>query len=317
MIADDLTLVIVGYRHQKYVASLLRSVEAQTQRPGRIILIDDDTSGATAGAAEDYLTDSELTVEVRRNTLNVGLCANLNRALVEIETEYYAYISADDWMMSTRVETQISAMRTAPGSVAASYSNAIRIDEHDNVLPDDFRATYKWPEARSGDIYTEICDWNWIPAPSVMLRTAAVRAVGGYDTELFFEDHDLWLRLALDHEFLCLEDTLVAFRELSTSLGHQQFQPDNPKFVLAYLQILSKQLGLAPEIQAQVEPKVWQLALRLWALEGPTDRAVSFLQLSVGGAQSQAVGRTYLALARRGVTYAFVDRLRALTGKRS
>ncbi|MGO2748666.1 MAG: glycosyltransferase family 2 protein [Pseudoclavibacter sp.] len=312
MIAEQLTLVIVGYRHERYVTKLLETVEKQTMLPKRILLVDDDPAGGTADVAESYLVHSPLQVEITRNEVNRGLCTSLNAALAEINTEYYAYISADDWMRPARIERQFEAISAAPSTAALVYSNAIRVDETDRELPEDFKTAYEWPTHRTGNVYTEMSAYNWLPAPSVMLRTQAVRDVGGYDPELFFEDHDLWLRLAVDHDFLCVDEPLVAFRELGSSLGHQQFQTDNPKFVVAYLQILAKQLGIRPEIDADMLPRLWSLALRLWRIEGATPRVVEYLASYVQGAQNPRVGKAYVRIAKLGFSYASLDRIRSL-----
>ncbi|WP_181028450.1 glycosyltransferase [Pseudoclavibacter sp. RFBA6] len=313
MIAEDLTLVIVGYKHEEYVAKLLETVEYQTLSPARIILIDDDPAGLTASAAEEFLANSDLQVEVRANATNLGLCANLNAALADIDTDFYAYISADDWMLPTRFERQLSVARAADSRVAVIYSNALRVDEHDVELEKDFKSAYLWPEHRSGKVYLQMSDYNWLPAPSVLLRTASVRDLGGYDPDLFFEDHDLWLRLAREHEFECVDEPLVAFRELGSSLGHQAFQDQSPRFVVAYLQILAKHLGFSPEIDEMIAPKCWTLAIRLWRLEGPSKRVVAYLTQTRRGADNAIVARAYGLLARCGVSYSAVERIRSLT----
>lgn len=312
MIAEQLTLVIVGYKHERYVTTLLESVEAQTMLPARILLVDDDPAGGTAEVAEQYLAESALRVEITRNQVNRGLCTSLNSALEGIDTEYYAYISADDWMLPTRIQHQFDAILAAPSTTAVVYSNAIRVDDSDRELDEDFKTAYDWPAHRTGRVYTEMSAYNWLPAPSVMLRTQAVRDVGGYDPELFFEDHDLWLRLAVGHDFLCVDEPLVAFRELGSSLGHQQFQTDNPRFVVAYLQILAKQLGISADIDADMLPRLWSLALRLWRIEGATPRVVAYLGSYVQGAQSLRVGKAYVRLAKMGVSYGALDRVREL-----
>lgn len=310
MIAHDLTLVIVGYKHERYVGDLLLSLQQQTILPSRILLIDDDPAGETADAAEVYLEENPLHVSIQRNRVNRGLCASLNSALSTIDTEFYAYISADDWMLPTRFERQLEAMAGASADVAVVYSNALRVDEHGKQLERDFKTEYAWPPRLSGSVYSELCEYNWLPAPSVMLRTQSVKEAGGYDPDLFFEDHDLWIRLALKSDFLCVDEPLVAFRELGSSLGHQQFHTTNPRFVMAYLQIFSKQLGITPELDAEMQNRIWTLALRLWRIEGPTPRVVDYLKTSFRSAPNRVTARVYVLLARAGVRATAVDRVR-------
>lgn len=84
---------------------------------------------------------------------------------------------------------------------------------------------HDWPQSEDleGRIHTGLLRQCWIPAASVLLSTEAVREVGGYDERWFFEDYDLWLRLAAHGEFLLVDESLVDFRERDTSLGSRRF----------------------------------------------------------------------------------------------
>jgi len=54
---------------------------------------------------------------------------------------------------------------------------------------------------------------------TTLLRTDCVRAVGGYDETLAYEDWDLWLRLAERYEFHFHYEIHAKYRRIPTSLS--------------------------------------------------------------------------------------------------
>ena len=75
------------------------------------------------------------------------------------------------------------------------------------------------PDSADEDVFLANIRRTSIGAPSVLLRTSAVREVGGYDEALPMEDYDLWLRLLRRYKFGYLDIPLVNYRILSTSLS--------------------------------------------------------------------------------------------------
>jgi glycosyltransferase involved in cell wall biosynthesis len=264
--ADDVTVIVVGYNHGRFIEKCLDSIAAQTLQPSRVIVMDDASPDQTGEVATAWSARTGYDIDVRINPTNVGLCATLNRALDTITTPFYAYISGDDHMESNRLAEQVPAMRAAPPDCAAVYSDAFIEDEHGartGVLASEH---FGWPEVLEGshEVYDQMLNENWIPAPSVLLRTEAVKGVGGYDPDLYFEDLDLWLRLlGRGHSFRCVSRPLVTFRVHSASLGSTTFHHENLRFIQALRIILHKQLvGASPRHRATVERKLWWLAVR-------------------------------------------------------
>ncbi len=177
------------------------------------------------------------------NEENRGLTATLNAALARVETPYYAYISGDDLMRADRFERQLPVLAADPG-LAFVYSDAEVVDEGGVVVGASFVSRFEPLGAE--DTFDGLLVGNWIPAPSVLARTAAVREVGGYDETLFLEDHDLWLRLADRFTFTHVDDALVSWRELSTSLGARMFRDEDPEWALTRIRIRAKHWGRDP-----------------------------------------------------------------------
>lgn len=264
--SSDVTVIVVGYNHAQYIETCLDSIAAQTEPPARVLVMDDASPDQTAEVAREWASRTCYPIEIRRNSRNQGLCATLNEALHGVSTDFYAYISADDHVEADRLRLQANTLRDAPGSVAGVYSDAFIEDEHGARQETLASEHFSWPVPlpRPVDMYAAVLRQNWIPAPSVLLRTETVRAVGGYDPQLYFEDLDLWLRLlSAEQELRCIPEPLVTFRVLASSLGHTTFEENNLRFLAAMRRILHKQLssGRAGD-DLEIRRRLWWLAVR-------------------------------------------------------
>ncbi|WP_172119368.1 glycosyltransferase family 2 protein [Actinomyces faecalis] len=277
---DDVTVVVVSYNHEKYIDTCLRSIIGQTVLPHSLIIIDDCSSDSSVKIAQDFATTSPVPTTVIAHETNTGLCAGLNEALELTRTDLFAYISADDYMLSERIERQLQTLNSAGSRYAVVYSDAWREDEDGERLTDRFSEKYTWPspDLRSGDVFAQILRSPYIPAPSAMCRTNCLREVGGYDPDLFFEDLDMWLRLSARHPFVCVDECLVTFRELSTSLGHKEFDSENPSFIRSLLKILIKVETARPEYTIEIRDRIWHLAIRLRLAGAPAGEIAPLLR---------------------------------------
>lgn len=278
------TVVIVAFNHVKYVRECLDSTLGQSMSPGRVLVIDDCSQDGTAHEVAAYIAElprGGSTVEFWAHSVNIGLCRSLNEALDAVSTEFMAVISADDVMERSRLEHQVAAISRSGTSCAAVYSDAFRIDEGGRLLPGLFSEVHQWSsrDPRSGDVYLELLrDGNWIPAPSLLMRTAAVREAGGYDPDLFYEDFDMLLRLARDHSIELIDTPLVRYRMVSTSLAHTEFDFKNLRFMRAQVRTYQKNVGVTVEADAVAIPRLKYWILRTWFAGAPAAEVVPLLQ---------------------------------------
>jgi glycosyltransferase involved in cell wall biosynthesis len=117
-----------------------------------------------------------------------GLASALSQALEVVDAEFIARLDADDISLPARIETQMAAFMVDPNLVVCG-SFAVRIDENG--------VETGMISPRSGlDVRSDLLRRNQLVHSTVMMRTSAYRAVGGYNPSLrFMEDYELWLRL--------------------------------------------------------------------------------------------------------------------------
>lgn len=268
------TVVVVAHRHAAWVGDCMASIAAQTARPAQVIVVDDASGDGTAEAIrESAARFPEIPWELRLHPTNRGLTAHLAEALATAREPYFTYISGDDRMLPERLEVQLAALREAPAGTTWSYSDALREDEHRTLLPEPFSVAYVWPAERPPHLFRSLVLESFVPAPSVLAETAAMREAGGYDPDIYYEDFDLLLRLSLRGDAVGVDTPLVVFRELPTSLGHTTFSADNPRFLAAMSASFRKHLGAPTPASDLIPEAMWFLALRRWRA-GDADAAL-------------------------------------------
>lgn len=303
--APEVTVIVVSYNHASFVAETLDSIRAQTYGPSRIVVVDDASTDSSAAAITEWAErDGGADIDLILHAENQGLCRNLNDALATVNTPLYAYISADDRMLPHRLERQVDRWIAGGGTAAAVYSDAHVIDEHGSPAGEDWSQIQEWseiPALEGPDLFDDLLKLNWIPAVSALLSTEAVRAVGCYDEALFYEDHDLWLRLARYGEILCVREPLVEFRGLSTSLGSTHFGRDDARFQAASLRIMLKNYGHSPVSDEHLREVMPVLAIRLWSVGAAPDLVRRALVLTARGRSTPGLTARLLML-RAGMT---------------
>jgi glycosyltransferase involved in cell wall biosynthesis len=219
--APQVSVLVTTWNHARYVGEALESLRAQTSQDFEVIITDDASTDGCADVIAAWLARTGYPARFIRNPVNRGICANRNTALALARGAFVCSLSGDDGYAPDRIARQLARFLTLPEQVAAVYSDALVVDAAgrpgersflDGML--DGRAP---PQ---GDVFEAILAGNFLPAPTVMVRRSAIAAVGGYDESLFYEDVDMWLRLASRFQYGYVPGRLVRYRVLANSMSN-------------------------------------------------------------------------------------------------
>jgi glycosyltransferase involved in cell wall biosynthesis len=202
-----ISVILACYNTERYIASAVRSILAQTFCDFELILIDD---GSTDGSSEicKQLASEDLRIKLVARP-NKGLTKSLNEGVSLATAPLIARMDADDLSMPTRFEKQADYLDAHPHCVCVG-SRVTLIDPYDSPISlTDHKLTHDEIDA---DLLKGI-GWS-IVHPAAMMRTDAVRRVGGYREQFkTSQDLDLWLRLAEIGKLANLEEPLVRYRQ--------------------------------------------------------------------------------------------------------
>lgn len=190
----------------------LDSLLLQTRPADEILIVEDGPNPVSARVRE--FVDKH--ANARRIVLdeNLGSGPASNAGLTTITSDYLARLDADDAARPERFAIQLNYLEEHPDIAALGTAM-----EEFSQFPGDGGAIRALPE-RGLESYAKIN--SPINNPSVMMRTAAVKAVGGYKNLPKMEDYDLYARLiASGYGLANLSAPLTYFRVSPEQFGRR------------------------------------------------------------------------------------------------
>ncbi|MHA6523073.1 glycosyltransferase family A protein [Tessaracoccus sp. G1721] len=300
-----MTVAVVSYNHAPYLEHCLQSLLNQSVEP-HIIVVDDSSTDASQTVIRDFVRRSGrpdlFTLLLHQE--NIGLPAGLNEALRITSTEYFVYLAGDDWSLPSRLEKQIAALDEAGESTGLCYTDCLRSSasgSFDDLLFSEMHKQVWRPD--SSDPYRDLLlNDNWIPAPTVMFRTAALRDVGAFDESIAYEDHDSYVRIAAQYRLVMLPEALSVHRELTDGLGRKLFFGGSQPWLEGWIRLELKQLGRRPDLTRELAARLRVRAIRLYKMGGNNELAAEAMMAALKAAgRFDPAGLFYWSLAKFGV----------------
>ncbi|MCY4072222.1 MAG: glycosyltransferase [Chloroflexi bacterium] len=213
------SIVIPTFNRKRFVCEAIDSCLGQTYHNCEIIVIDD---GSTDGTGDHLLAEFGDRIRYIRQE-NQGPAIARNRGIREARGEYIHFLDADDQLVAHKVETCLRLfLQRTDIDVLHTYYQFVASDGRTHIETSAFPSF-------SDDIFCELLrlTGNHILISSTMIRTAVLRAIGGFEDDPDFrsaEDWDLFLRLASKHKFYGLNDRLVYRRMHDDMLSDDRLQ---------------------------------------------------------------------------------------------
>jgi glycosyltransferase involved in cell wall biosynthesis len=124
------------------VRRCVESVLGQDFTDLELVISDNASDDGTVDMLAEYEREDRR-VRLLRNTVNVGIHENMNRALVASRGTLYRWISADDWLEANALSTTISALERHPEAVGVTSGFTIhapgaapRFEQYEGEFPD-------------------------------------------------------------------------------------------------------------------------------------------------------------------------------------
>jgi glycosyltransferase involved in cell wall biosynthesis len=213
-------VVLPVYNHERYLQQTLESIYSQDYSDYQIVAIDD----GSADSSLKILNKNHARITLIEAGGHRGAAAARNTAIRAVDSEFVAFIDADDVWTPERLRQSVERFQN--GNVDLVASALSFIDTNGKELP----GIWACPPDAANDYWGALLDRNWIGTPSVTVRRKTLDEVGCFDeTFTHSEDYDLWLRAGQDHAIDYIHTPLVQCRRHSsnTSLNitlHHKFE---------------------------------------------------------------------------------------------
>jgi glycosyltransferase involved in cell wall biosynthesis len=233
---EPLVTVAVPYHNLGvYLPEALASLAAQTHGNLEVLVIDD-------GSTDPY--SLEVFGDLRRRYPrfrflrqdNAGIGATRNRGLSEARGEFFLPMDADNVACPRMVETLVAALRRNPDLSAVSCYCLAFEDAEDLA-----RGEYQYAYRPTGGPHVLASLKNVYGDANALFRTAAFRAVGGYETDRdsSWEDWEAFVKLVnAGHKIDTVPEYLFYYRHLESGFSRVTDNYLNQRRVLRqYFQI--------------------------------------------------------------------------------
>ena len=202
----QVAVVMPVYNAERFLRESMDSVLGQTFSDFVFLVCDDGSGDGSLSILEEYACRDKR-VRILSNERNLGTAGTRNRLLAALPADcvYVAIMDADDVCMPDRLERQLEFLKSHDEHICGVGSSLEIIDEQSRVT--GFRPYPVSPE----EIRRIMPERNVISQSSLMLRCAAINAVGGYRDECC-EDYDCWLRMLEQYDFANLPDPVLKYR---------------------------------------------------------------------------------------------------------
>lgn len=122
-----ISIIVPVYGAEKYVATTLRSILAQTYENFEVLIIDDGSPDRSIEICQQF---SDPRIKIIRQE-NRGLPGARNTGIRHAQGDYIAFLDADDLWLPTKLEKHINHLNNSP-NVGISFSYSAFIDEMGN-----------------------------------------------------------------------------------------------------------------------------------------------------------------------------------------
>lgn len=203
-----ISVIIPAYKQAAFLGVAIDSVLGQTCPPDEVLVVDDASPDDTAAICARYGNS----IQYVRKPSNQGVSAARNTALALASSEFIQFLDADDYLPPDTFELHIDAIRRRPEG-GIYYGGAYQMDAENRAL------TPVQSNSLPPDAFHHLLLGNCFPPHAALVRRTSVMEAGLWDISLsYYEDWDLWLRLAwLGHEYVRSEGVGVGYRQHSAS----------------------------------------------------------------------------------------------------
>jgi len=178
-------------QNDKFLSEALLSLDSQTYKDFKTIILLDECWGETKSMLEAIeLNINFLVIERDKKE---GLAYAKNYGLSFVDTEYVAFLDADDLYEPTKLEKQVNFIKDNDVDFLGTHASNINTSRREIKTPSCFDVnSYNKHE----EIVNKLLHENCLTHGSMLIKMKALKELGYYNHVKGSEDWDLWRRAA-------------------------------------------------------------------------------------------------------------------------
>jgi glycosyltransferase involved in cell wall biosynthesis len=203
--APLVSIIVPMYNHVRYIENALESFASEGYPNLEVIILDDGSKDDSFSVAETWVKNHPNTFKniVLERQTNQGITKTLNTLVKLSSGSYITMVASDDKLLPGGIQDRIAALNNRPDWLSV-FGNCIIVDS-ENVI----KATNGLKKLGNSNYQALLNDH--LRAKELILRWSVPGPVL-YDTELFFEDRDFYLRLLAKNALGFINIPVAAYR---------------------------------------------------------------------------------------------------------
>jgi hypothetical protein len=216
--APSVSIIIIFLNAEKFLEEAVESVLRQTFLDWELFLVDDGSTDRSTEMARSYAgrLPGKVVYLEHEGHVNRGMSASRNLGIAQARGEFVALLDADDIWFPEKLETQVRILSAHPGvGMVAGPAMNCYADGAKAIQPMTITPGIMAPGAWIPKILEK--DDNTSGPSTVLLRTSALRAVGGFEASfkgplMVFEDQVTWFKMTLSWPVYFHPEPLLYYR---------------------------------------------------------------------------------------------------------
>ena len=244
-VAPLVTIIALSHNHAPYLREALDSILNQEYKSLEVWLVDNGSTDDSPVIMREY-AQAHPGWHLLLLPENIGNCRAFNQAFFQSQGEFVVDFATDDVLLPARLSQQVALFRSLPPDYGMVYSNCELIGEAGQSLGLHHRPGGRGqlhPRPASGWVFEEVLSRYFISTPTMLMRAATLRALGGYDATLSYEDFDFWVRASRDWRFQYQDIVTTRKRKHPRSMSAQITTRHDP-YLASTLEVCRKALAL-------------------------------------------------------------------------
>jgi glycosyltransferase involved in cell wall biosynthesis len=272
-------IVIPLYNKRPHIERALQSVFAQTEAPAEIFVVDD---ASTDGGLDEVVRHRDGRLKIlRRPEPGPGGYAARNMAILRAQSEWIAFLDADDAWMPGHLATIRAAIAQArePDRIACVFAGYTNIYPDGRREPDRYTRQVGRGEARTLDLAALLTAWLDLKECPIWTSASAFRRQALIDAGLFPAgrcvrggDKDLWLRVARNGPAIAAPGATAIYHRDASNMVTRKSSTDARHCLC---ETIGTMLPGAPEAVRPLLRKLFNQEVYQYALYAAKDRKVS------------------------------------------
>ena len=192
-----ISVIIPTNNRSNFIKNALSSAQKQTFKDFEIIIVDDGSCDETYKVISNFNSNIRYIYQP-----NCGVSSARNMGIQNSRGKLIAFLDSDDLWHPEKLQKQYDFLENNK-AINICYTGSYWIRNREKVNPPKRYAP------RSGNIFQHILDCCFVGASFTILRRELFDKYGLFDESLpVCEDHDLWIRLAINEAFHYINEPL-------------------------------------------------------------------------------------------------------------